>query len=55
MPPDIMENRIVMKKFETIYKQPSTVGFWRPIEVEIGFIEDYINRSIIVSDGIIIL
>ena len=55
MPPGIMENRIIMKKFEIIYKQPSTVGFWRPIEVEIGFIEDYINRSIIVSDDIIIL
>lgn len=55
MSASIMENKIIMEKFETIYRQPSTVGFWRPIEVEIGFIEDYINRSIIVSDGIIIL
>ena len=32
-----------MEKIKTIYQQPVTVGFWRPIEVEIGFIEDDIK------------
>ena len=43
----IMENQI-------IYRQPHTMGFWRPIEVEIGFIQDYINRSLIITDDFII-
>jgi len=42
-----------MKKIKQIYSQPLTMGFWRPIEVEIGFIEDYIqieyNRKLIYS------
>jgi len=32
-----------MEKFKNIYLQPYTMGFWRPIEVEIGFIEDDIQ------------
>ena len=43
-----------MEKIKTIYYPPSTMGFWRPIEVEIGFIEDYINRSVIITNDIII-
>ncbi len=30
--------------FKEPYTQPCTWGFWRPMEVEIGFIEDYINQ-----------
>tara|TARA_R110000803_G_scaffold9613_1_gene30219 strand:+ start:823 stop:966 length:144 start_codon:yes stop_codon:yes gene_type:complete len=38
-----MENKInIMEKFKII-SQPHTVGFWRPIEVEMGFIEDDIK------------
>ena len=43
-----------MEKFKIYYVQPLTIGFWRPIEVEIGFIEDYINRSLIITDDVII-
>lgn len=32
-----------MEKFKNYYVQPLTMGFWRPIEVEIGFIEEYIQ------------
>jgi hypothetical protein len=40
---NIMENKNnIMEKFK-IFSQPHTVGFWRPIEVEIGFIEDDIK------------
>ena len=30
-----------------IYQEqaPLTIGLWRPIEVEIGFIKDYIKKS----------
>jgi len=34
-------------KFTQFYMQPTTQGLWRPIEVEIGFIEDYINQNCI--------
>ena len=27
----------------TVYYPPFTMGLWRPIEVEIGLVEDYIN------------
>ena len=50
----ILENQIIMEKIKTIYQQPVTMGFWRPIEVEIEFIQDYINRSLIITDNIII-
>ena len=30
-------------EFTKFYFQPHTYGFWRPIEVEIGFIEDDIQ------------
>ena len=43
-----------MEKFKSYYVQPLTIGFWRPIEVEIGFIEDYINRSLIITDDVTI-
>jgi hypothetical protein len=49
-----MENKIVMEKFKIIYQQPYTIGFWRPVEVEIGFVQDYINRSLIITDDVII-
>ena len=42
-----------MEKFK-IYQQPLTMGFWRPIEVEIGFVEDYINRSLIITDDLLL-
>ena len=42
-----------MEKFKVFIQQPYTIGFWRPIEVEIGFIEDYINRSLIIIDDVI--
>jgi hypothetical protein len=41
-------------EFTKFYFQPHTYGFWRPIEVEIGFIEDYIQRSLIETDDLII-
>ena len=47
-------NKREMEKFKVIYEQPVTIGFWRPIEVEIGFIQDYINRSLIITDDFII-
>ncbi len=50
----ILENKTIMEKIKTIYQQPVTVGFWRPIEVEIEFIQDYINRSLIITDDVII-
>lgn len=31
------------KKFTKFYVTPYTIGLWRPMEVEIGFIEDYIK------------
>jgi hypothetical protein len=31
------------KKFTEFYVTPYTIGLWRPMEVEIGFIEDYIK------------
>ncbi len=43
-----------MEKFKVIYEQPYTMGFWRPIEVEVGFVQDYINRSLIITDDVII-
>jgi|TARA_R110000803_G_scaffold163066_1_gene226741 hypothetical protein len=30
-------------KFTKFYVTPYTIGLWRPMEVEIGFIEDYIK------------
>tara|TARA_B110000495_G_C22990258_1_gene583030 strand:- start:392 stop:526 length:135 start_codon:yes stop_codon:yes gene_type:complete len=30
-------------KFTEFYVTPYTIGLWRPMEVEIGFIEDYIK------------
>ncbi len=33
--------------FTECYFPPCTWGFWRPMEVEIGFVEDYINQHCI--------
>ena len=42
----------------TEYKEwnykPLTTGLWRPYEVEVGFIEDYIRRTSIETKDIII-
>jgi len=42
----------------TEYKEwntkPLTTGLWRPYEVEVGFIEDYIKRTSIETKDIII-
>ena len=42
----------------TEYKEwnykPLTTGLWRPYEVEVGFIEDYIRRTSIETEDIII-
>ena len=34
--------------------KPITIGLWRPYEVEVGFIEDYIKRSGWETDNIIL-
>tara|TARA_Y100000385_G_C12652229_1_gene450011 strand:+ start:287 stop:430 length:144 start_codon:yes stop_codon:yes gene_type:complete len=47
----MMEN---MKIKEWKYK-PLTIGLWRPYQVEVGFIEDYIKRSGWEIDKIILL
>jgi len=42
----------------TEYKEwnykPLTTGLWRPYEVEVGFIEDYIKRTSIETNDIIL-
>ena len=42
----------------TEYKEwnykPLTTGLWRPYEVEVGFIEDYIKRTSIETKDIIL-
>ena len=42
----------------TQYKEwnykPLTIGLWRPFEVEEGFIKDYIRRTSIETDNIIL-
>ena len=34
--------------------EPLTIGLWRPYNVEVGFIEDYIKRSGYENDLIIL-
>ena len=34
--------------------KPLTIGLWRPYQVEVGFIEDYIKRSGWETDKIIL-
>jgi hypothetical protein len=36
-------------------QRPLTIGLWRPIEVEIGFIKDYQIRTIHQTKDLIIL
>ena len=33
---------------------PLTIGLWRPYQVEVGFVEDYIKRSGYEYNGIIL-
>ena len=43
----------------TEYKEwnykPLTIGLWRPYKVEEGFVEDYIRRTSIITNDIIVL
>ncbi len=34
-----------MTEFKEWKYKPLTIGLWRPYNVEVGFIEDYIKRS----------
>ena len=34
-----------MTEFKEWKYKPLTIGLWRPYDVEVGFIEDYIKRS----------
>ena len=38
-------DKITDLKFKVWEYKPLTIGLWRPIEVEKGFIQDYIMRS----------
>ena len=38
-------NEIKITQFKEWKNKPLTTGLWRPYEVEVGFIEDYIKRS----------
>jgi hypothetical protein len=42
-------------KFKVWEHKPLTIGLWRPYNVEVGFIEDYIKRSVIETGDIILL
>tara|TARA_R110002153_G_scaffold149665_2_gene301229 strand:+ start:55 stop:234 length:180 start_codon:yes stop_codon:yes gene_type:complete len=42
-------------KFKVWEYKPLTIGLWRPYNVEVGFIEDYIKRSVIETGDIILL
>lgn len=37
---------------EKYYTEPKTLGFWRPLQVEIGFVQDYLNIDCVYIDGI---
>ena len=43
-----------MMKFKEWNYKPLTIGLWRPYEVEVGFIEDYIKRTSIETNDIIL-
>ena len=34
------------------YTNPQTLGLWRPLQVEIGFVQDYLNIHCVYIDGI---
>lgn len=40
-----MEKTFKDLKFKEWKYTPLTIGLWRPYEVEVGFITDYIRRS----------
>ena len=42
------------KKFEVYKYKPLTIGLWRPFVVEEGFVKDYIRRTSIETDNIIL-
>ena len=42
-------------EFKVWEYKPLTIGLWRPYNVEIGFVEDYIKRSVHETDNIILL
>jgi hypothetical protein len=37
-------NEIKITQFKELNYKPLTIGLWRPYQVEVGFIEDYIKR-----------
>jgi hypothetical protein len=38
-------NEIKFTQFKEWDYNPLTIGLWRPYQVEVGFVEDYIKRS----------
>ena len=42
-------------QFKVWEYKPLTIGLWRPYNVEVGFIEDYIKRSVNETGNIILL
>jgi len=46
-------DKITDLKFKVWEYKPLTIGLWRPYNVEVGFIEDYIKRSGYENDLII--
>jgi hypothetical protein len=47
-------DKITDLKFKVWEYKPLTIGLWRPYNVEVGFIEDYIKRSGYENDLIIL-
>ena len=47
-------NEIKITQFKEWKNKPLTTGLWRPYEVEVGFIEDYIKRTSIETNDIIL-
>jgi len=41
-------------KYKEWNTKPLTIGLWRPYKVEEGFVEDYIRRTSIETEDIII-
>ena len=37
-------NEIKITQFKELNYKPLTIGLWRPYQVEVGFVEDYIIR-----------
>jgi hypothetical protein len=42
-------------EFKVWEYKPLTIGLWRPYKIEEGFVEDYIRRSSIETNDIILL